>query len=172
MVRRFGIAIAEVFRTPEWKVAMGVALQAAAASLPQSSLGAEYESAVMAMAPYDPVFAYRLRGQHEVLDFERGLKLYYDGILALLQLDPEGPAIREKAEAATLSVALQAALDGLRDHIREIARRLSPVTWLRVTRILKRHDEESSPEAERFIDQILDSAGAPLVPPEPKPPAK
>lgn len=161
MVRRFGVAVAEVFKTPEWKVAMSVAFQAAAASIPKSSLGDEYESAVNAIAPHDPVLAYRLRDQHHVLEFDRGLKQYYDGVLALLQLDPDASAIREKAEPATLTVTLQLALNDLGDRIREIARSLSPFTWFSVTRILKRQNEQSSPELERLIDQILDSAGAP-----------
>lgn len=121
----------------------------------------EYQKAVEALAPYDPIIAYRLTGQEGLLSLDRELKLYYEKVATLTgtNLDEPQRGFMEQAQSTTLKTTYYFALDALAKKIRSVGIRISPMTWYRVNRIIRYQDKLSNKkikeEMTRFLDKLF-----------------
>jgi hypothetical protein len=137
------------------------------AALPDHLFAVDYQAAVTALAPHDPLLAYRLRNSGHLLALDRMLKAYYDEALSLplLSNDPEATNLRSVAEQATLMGARRNALKDLAENILELVPWWRWVMRLRVSRSLRHQVGRLEPEDERRVEEMLDALLAEVTKP-------
>jgi len=120
-------------------------------------MAAHYQEAIKALAPYDPVEAYRLSNQAEFQNLEREFRQYYDRAIAFPQIaaDPQAAVVLPHVEAASVDVARSEALTQLAKNIHAVAWKVSPLTRYRAGRIVRLQDRIPGPELERLLDRFV-----------------
>ena len=120
----------------------------------------QYERAIEALAPHDPILAYRLSNQSRLPNLEHELMGYYAKLMTLPQLaqDAEAVELLPQIESASVVIARSQALDQLAESIRDVASEVSWSTRRGARQVLQRQDEIPGAELDKILDQFVQTA--------------
>ncbi len=155
---RFGPVVSSAIALAEVQSAIKLAIKTGDAAASDSSLVEKYDAAVSALAPFDPVFAYRLRGRAKLSNLERAMDTYYEKVFSS---PPFAEVLYEKAMVETISsksidIIRKKALDDLNDECIDVARRISRHTMRETKGALVRQGASDKIEMTEFWNKILD----------------
>lgn len=155
-MRRFGAEGTKAIETPEVKTFFNSLIHGVLQTM-QAEFSSKYNNAVEALAPHDPITAYRLVGQEQLLALERTLGQYYEVIRAHPEIatDPEGIRFLDASKKAMFNAAYAEAVKQLSEDITHVARQCSFWTKQRVVGVLSRQDRPPEKELDDFIDRLL-----------------
>lgn len=134
--------------------------------LPKRAIAPDYASAVVALAPSDPILAYALAGKEGQLDFEQQLVRYFEAALKIPGLvnDSGDTAMAAVVQREVLAHSYVTALESLAEDSLLVAWRISIGTWTRTRHVLKRQDnlaisEQDAAELKQLVGQIATAVG-------------
>lgn len=159
MERRFGPEAVQEFDAPLVQSFFRQALDAVGASMEPPRSESRYAAAVDALAPYDPILAYRLGEQNQLAHFDREVRSYFDRVRYLPEVvsDPNSPHAIELIQSASLEVVRSEVLKTLREHIQMVSSGISQFCWWRASRVLRRQDKASDPELDKSVEKLIDT---------------
>ena len=133
------------------------ALTALKTSLGRTAL-TDYSSVVAAVAPFDPVLAFRLRGQDQLAELERHMHAFYDEILKTpaIASDPQVLSSRNIMESATVQALSTIVLKKLTKDCVQVARRISWRTVKQVHKAIAKQDHIDENELESMLSDLVD----------------
>lgn len=155
--RRFGAEGIKAVETPETKTLIDSIIHAVLNTM-RPEFSTKYNNAVEALAPHDPILAYSLVGQEQLLALDRTVGQYYEVIRAHPEIaaDPEGIRFLDASKKATFNAAYVEAAKRLAEDITDVACKCSFWTNRRVRHILSRQDRFSGKEMDELLDRFLD----------------
>jgi len=116
-----------------------------------------YQQAVDEVAPFRPLLAYQLSGQSALLEADRLLREYYGKVVSLpeLQGNADMEVAMSRAEKYFERLAYGQAVQRMERDIVWVAWNISPWTWIRVLRLLRRADSRAAEDISRLMDTYL-----------------
>ncbi len=158
--RKFGQEQAKSFDSPEAQKAIGI-VRALLDESTERAIAPRYEAAVDALAPHDPIVAYRLRDQSRLMKLDSVIQDYYKQATEHFGGCQEAgvDAAVTKIESATIEVAQGDALQDLAGDVKELASAIGPITRYRVGSTLRRQDRstaELEPALEEWLNAMLE----------------
>jgi hypothetical protein len=154
---RFGSDVARQLDSPQAKRQLRQFIQALAESVSRDPVAPAYQQAVDAIAPYDPILAYRLRDLGRLADLDAQIAQYYDRMMSIPEVaaDPQAQGFLSNLEAETLEAGYSNALKNLSTQIRLIGCRIGILSSLRLRQVLSRQDRPSDTDLQSVMDRLL-----------------
>ncbi len=136
-------------------------------SFASGSLNASYSDAVKQLAPYNPLFTYRLSSDDRFFRFEAQIDNYFTGIATVPEVaaDPNTPRIVGPARKAALEAAHREAVQELAASILLVAGKLWTLTQMSARSAIRRQESRPTIPADwaTMFEKILREAGMPVV---------
>lgn len=155
---KYGAEAGAAIEMPEARDVLLKMIRTAQVELSEHSLNSDFDEAIRSIAPDDPILAYLLAGQEQILRLDQLAAAYFDKVIVMPEIGvpTDGRDAVKKIEANLLGLAYDDACDDLATDIKRIAGKISIWTWYQASRAIARQDKSMDAVPMEEYDRVFE----------------